>query len=536
MKKRLFAITILGLLALVTNALAAGCVFLIQTGVDANDDPVYREADSRDTALSSLISSVRASKALQSEIGDYDSTQRDSYARALASRGYSQEQINQSLANYVPDPIFINVTGDTGGLYNDWKSRFTVKTASGQTYSIQSPVVVAPLGSQVLTSGNSGLIEQDLVHEIGHGVFAKAYGLDRIPDSDRLGMTHAGGDNTDSAFALIEGFAEACGAFYTGRLTIAEDPDNAIASNWYSKDLTTGQLKPLSQLLCTEGWVATTLYKIMENGQNLDARKKLIGAMGSKAPTSFTDLITATKQAYPELSSLIDSTIYDTTGGQAGSPAGSTVSTSSPTDRTGNNSTGGTNTPLANGSSEIVGTELGQAYDSFYQAIVSSSFSAGSLNTVYQQVLSSQNGAAQRGGTLYTLQQVGRGSKILRDLYGYLSTRLGATPYYYYTERYQLQYGMALIASLYARQGQLEDQVAAVVAGQNGLSGGSTTGSAEAPTSGSPPMGPAAPIRTEYDSLLNGLKSGNVEAARQDLIRYERILKNRQGIRSNLSR
>ncbi|MBI4864517.1 MAG: hypothetical protein HY815_30310, partial [Candidatus Riflebacteria bacterium] len=315
---RIAVAVLLVLLILPALALAGNVVFLVRTGTDAEGNPMFRMADSRDTYLSSLFELTQSSKALYETTRYYDAVQKEKVAAALQQQGVTGAQLQYAQANFQTEPVFIEVTNSRSGSYNDWKGRFSVIYPNGQAYSFSSPRVVYALGGDVARSGNRSLIEQTLVHEVAHGVMAKAEGRNNLPDTPWLSKPHSGGSVSDDKLAFIEGWAEFIGAYFTGRQTIAGDPAGAIQTNWY------GRGKNAQQLINTEGWNATVFYHIATQGASQNAMWKMTQVMARTQPQNTWQLLTNLVRYYPELAPTVNQVVYADSGGQIAGPGGQT--------------------------------------------------------------------------------------------------------------------------------------------------------------------------------------------------------------------
>lgn len=292
-------------LLLAPAAVAREIVFLVRTGTDAEGNPQFRTADARDGHLVGIFDLTQGSRALQETTRYADATQQ--------TRGQS------------PLPVFIEVTNGSGNAYNDWRGRFSVAYPDGRNYTVSTPRVVIGLGSDVVRSGNRALLEQTLVHEVGHGVMAQVYGPDALPQTPWLSRPHAGGTVTDEQLSLIEGWAEFTGAYFTGRRTIAEDPADTLQSNWYARRAD-GSMKSAEEVVRTEGWTATILYQIATRARDQNAMWKLTDAMARTRPQSTMNLLATTGSMYPELVPAIRQVLAETSGGQIVDPGiGGTV-------------------------------------------------------------------------------------------------------------------------------------------------------------------------------------------------------------------
>lgn len=316
----LLVVCAISFLGTVASASGQGYVYLVRTGTDAEGNPMFRTADARDTYLSGVFEIERNSRPLQ-EVARYNQeVQRDRLAASLATRGLSPQDTRTALAAYPIEPVFVEVTNASSGAYNDWKGRFSVTYPNGQSTTHSSPRVVLPLGGDVMRSGNRGLIEQTVVHEVAHGTMALSQGRDALPETPWLSRPHSGGTVSDEPFAYIEGWSEFLGAYFTGRRTVAEDPANAFDSNWYALRAD-GSYKPASELVRTEGWMATVLYKVATEGRDQNAMWKLTQSMSRARAQSTMQLLAATAQYFPELAPTIDRVMSSASGGQLRGPA-----------------------------------------------------------------------------------------------------------------------------------------------------------------------------------------------------------------------
>ena len=193
-------------------------VFLIKSGTDSSGNPMYRMATSQDQRAQQIYNRFWNDQGVQKVIESHQ--QVDSNNLALNTPpGYHNIQ--------KPSPVFIEI-GNQTGTYNDWKGTFSVQDSNGRIHTYDEPRVVLDLNDSMWQSRDQSLVEQTLVHEIGHGIMRKLYGKSDMPDTPWLGRPHYGDLVTDEQLALIEGWAEFIGAEFTGRHTIAEDPADSL--------------------------------------------------------------------------------------------------------------------------------------------------------------------------------------------------------------------------------------------------------------------------------------------------------------------
>ncbi|MBI4861802.1 MAG: hypothetical protein HY815_16320 [Candidatus Riflebacteria bacterium] len=308
---------VLLVLVLTTAASGADVRFLVRTGTDSSGHPLFRLASSQDTNLTGLLGLAGSSRAIQQAADFSAAAQIQRFRDSLVAGGASRETVATAVARFKADPVFIQVTNSASGSYNDWTSTYSVDQGSGAIARYSGPRVVFSVNSDVVRSGDSGLIEQTLVHEIAHGIMAQAYGAANLPKTALLGQAHSGGAKTDEQLALIEGWAEFVGAELTGRMTVAQDPGGALESNWYGKN-EDGTIKSVSELYATEGWVATVLHHIVGRAQGKDALAKLTAVMAKYHPHSLGSLLQDLVRENPELAPAVNGALYADSGGQAG--------------------------------------------------------------------------------------------------------------------------------------------------------------------------------------------------------------------------
>ncbi len=264
-------------------------VFLIKTGTDSSGNPMYRMATSQDQRANQIYDRFWRDEGVQKVIESHQ--QIDSNNNALSTPpGYHSIQ--------KPSPIFVEI-GNQTGTYNDWKGIFSVQDANGRVHTYDEPRVVLDLNDSMWQSRDQSLVEQTMVHEIGHGIMRKLYGKSDMPDTPWLGRPHYGDLVTDEQLALIEGWAEFVGAEFTGRHTIAEDPADSLTMNAYAYQ-DNGQPKTPEQLFKTEGWVATVMLHISKHPSINNGYQKLLESMRLSRAHDFNAVLRKYLSKYPE--------------------------------------------------------------------------------------------------------------------------------------------------------------------------------------------------------------------------------------------
>jgi len=512
-------VLLLVLLLLPGFALSAEIVYLVRTGTDGSGNPMFRVADSRDTYLSGLFELTRNSKAMNEAARYYEATQKNSTAAALQAKGYNQSQIAAALQNYATEPVFIEVTNSSSGSYNDWKGRFSVQYGNGQAYTYSSPRVVYAMAGDVARSGDRSLIEQTLVHEVAHGVMAKAQSQYALPDTPWLSKAHSGGSTTDEQLAYIEGWAEFTGAYFTGRLTIAGDQAKAIDTNWYGRK-SDGSYKSLNELSATEGWNATILYHIAVQGRNQNAMWKMTQVMAAVRPQSTMQLLSALTQYYPDLAPTVNGVLYQDSGGQAGSPNGQTY-TSNVQGQYGGYSSN-VQGQYTGTSSNVQGRYTPSTNPSLEQLWYGQGGQTGQgAYTTYNQVRSYQT---QYGGTTadpMQLSSIAQETQQLQSLYWQKKQEIDQLPWYRFLEKSKMNRDLEMIADLYNRQLQLQESIMA-----------SGTGYAAQPdaTPAGGSSGPLEPKKT-IQSIVDSVSSADTAAAMEALKVHKELFERRKAQR-----
>ncbi|PCJ17437.1 MAG: hypothetical protein COB02_13520 [Candidatus Cloacimonadota bacterium] len=255
-------------------------VFLVKVGQDSQGDPMYQVADSSNPRHRSLYDRFYADNAVQRVITAHQK------AEQIKKRKDTPVGFH---ANLKTTPVFIEL-GNKTGTFNDWKSTFSIRDQQGRNHKYDQPRVVIDMNDSMFNSKDTSLVEQTLVHEIGHGIMRQAYGKDSLPDTPWLGRSHYGDLVTDEQLGLIEGWAEFVGAYYTGRHTIAEDPAESLSQNAYAYQ-DNGQPKSPEDLMKTEGWVATVLLHIANHNTINNGFDKLVDAMSDGAASNFNQIL-----------------------------------------------------------------------------------------------------------------------------------------------------------------------------------------------------------------------------------------------------
>ena len=313
----LFTLLLSGLLIVGVKAQALAnekMVFLIKAGTDSSGNPMYRMATSQDQRAHQIYNRFWRDEGVQRVIESHQQVESNNNALNTPP-GYQNIQ--------KPSPVFVEI-GNQTGTYNDWKGTFSVQDANGRIHTYDEPRVVIDLNDSMWQSRDQSLVEQTLVHEIGHGIMRKLYGKSDMPDTPWLGRPHYGDLVTDEQLALIEGWAEFVGAEFTGRHTIAEDPADSLTMNAYAYQ-DNGQPKTPEQLFKTEGWVATVMLHISKHPSINNGYQKLLESMRLSRAHDFNAVLRKYLSKYPEDGAAMQQILGKASINQFNSPMGGEI-------------------------------------------------------------------------------------------------------------------------------------------------------------------------------------------------------------------
>lgn len=296
-------------------------VFLTRVGQDSSGNPLLRVADSSDPRLAQLFHRFAQDQGIRRAAASHMTVESENLAASTPAGYHSVGK---------PQPVFIEVGSGTG-TYNDWKGNFSVQDQTGRTIHYDHPRVMLDLNDSIFRSSDPSLVEQTVVHEIAHGVMRMAYGKENLPHTEWLGRSHYGDLVTDGTLALIEGWAEFAGAYFTGRNTIAEDPAEAISQNAYAYQ-DDGTPKTPQNLFKTEGWAATVLLHISNHPNIHKGYEKLVAVMKSGKPQDFNSLLREYISRNPQDAKTIQEILAKDSLNQFNTPLGGPVVASAPGD------------------------------------------------------------------------------------------------------------------------------------------------------------------------------------------------------------
>jgi hypothetical protein len=316
--KSLLSTIFIIVLLLITSPLVAtplsdsDLVIIIKSGTNSDGTFRYEVADSSDQRAAQIWD-ISQKEAAMIKVADYYSDLQQPDNANLSS---DEQNLLNFYGNNDRDPVYIEIVEGSSGAYCDWKADFTLQTADGTIERCITPKVVLNRNDPLFTGTDRGLQTQTLVHEIGHGAMSKLYGYDSLPYTEWLHKSHSGGTVSDEKLAIIEGWAEFAGAYFTGDHTIANDPDNSMSDNRYAyTDIyAKTEVRSASNLKKTEGWVASTLLRLVES--NVVTIDDMNQAMSNGTPQTFDALTAEVIKIRPENRDAIKTTIAEASMGK----------------------------------------------------------------------------------------------------------------------------------------------------------------------------------------------------------------------------
>lgn len=482
-------------------------VFLVRVGTNSDGTPAFRVAQSTDYGAERVYRLAASSSALERTAAYYRRTQELANSSLLQqARQYGLSDSDQQMASSLleTEPIFVELKEGSGGTFNDWKGSFTVRDSrSGSPIRVSSPRVTLPLSSSVVTGGDSALLEQTLVHEAGHSIMAKGYGTRNLPDSPFISQAHAGNSVTDQQLAIVEGYAEFIGAYFTNRLTIANDPRNSITDNLYAYN-TSGGPKNASELQKTEGWVATLLYSIATRSGIQGCMEKMNNVMVRAKPQSILQFLEAFQKMYPSDAQALRAIVARSSNGAiyGNSYGGATVS------GTPSNTLSEYESTLNSYLRLRYGYLAGTGYSEYQRWRVGQAAQqeASRLQSIEQSLRRQMMSGGNAGNSMLRLQQIGRN---YQQAYTEVRRQMSTMPWYSQRDRSRLEAEAQALGEILQRHTQLV----------RSLESGAT---AYYPTVNKNRYYPQAPVNSKdaYRGLVDALKSGDRTQANQALEVY----------------
>ncbi len=279
------------------------------------DNLVYMKDDT-DSQISKIL---RENPEFIKQVRLYQKYQKDKFIKGLKSNfNLSDSQINKILAGYKPDPVYMVVneglvksvsfaTNKPFGLLETGaggKTSFSVKAAPLVTLSAAT--------INELKSGDRWGYET-VCHEIGHVMMYPTHGLLAYPQDITENIIekikkegHWKNKVTTPVFAMLEGWAEFNGAFFTGR-PIGD----------YTK--IDGRLKTEDEMLRTEGLTAKIMLDICLNADiNPDkdeGYEKITNTMMTHKSRTLNSFLKDYLKDYPQDRAVIEKIVKENTGG-----------------------------------------------------------------------------------------------------------------------------------------------------------------------------------------------------------------------------
>ncbi len=279
------------------------------------DTLVYMKDDS-DSQISKIL---RENPEFVKQVRLYQKYQKDKFIKGLKSNfSLNDSQINKILAGYKPDPVYMVVNeGLVKSVSFATNKPFGILEtgANGKTsLSIKAAPLVTLSAATIneLKTGDRWGYET-VCHEIGHVMMYPTHGLLAYPQDITENIIeaikkegHWKNKVTTPVFAMLEGWAEFNGAFFTGR-SIGD----------YTK--IDGRLKTEDEMLRTEGLTAKIMLDICLNPDiNPDkdgGYEKITNTMMTHKSRTLNSFLKDYIKDYPQDRDAVEKIVKDNTGG-----------------------------------------------------------------------------------------------------------------------------------------------------------------------------------------------------------------------------
>ncbi|PKK90445.1 MAG: hypothetical protein CVV64_08755 [Candidatus Wallbacteria bacterium HGW-Wallbacteria-1] len=271
-------------------------------------DPGFRDVEEMATADPSIRKAVLNYKRVQLEA-------KLSLKKNLEKQGMDAQTIELLMANYPVKPVYFVLDQGQGSNFCSLGSIKIIDEKSGakvERVLKDTPAVHLSMNGQTMKRRDRGDISRSISHELAHGAMGIAYGSpSRMPKSDYFGKPHWRGMVSDRAMALVEGWAEANGPYFSGDARFM----GPLEENVYSlKD--DGTLKSYDEMMRTEGFVSTLFYNIISGRSGIDdGYDKLMTLFAKGSPSTFEELALSFMDTYPADASRMLELFISLTGG-----------------------------------------------------------------------------------------------------------------------------------------------------------------------------------------------------------------------------
>ncbi len=279
------------------------------------DSLVYMKDDS-DSQINKIL---RENPEFIKQVRLYQKYQKDKFIKGLKSNfNLSDSQVNKIMSSYKPDPVYIVLneglvksvsfaTNKPFGLLEtrpDGKISFSAKAA---------PLVTLSNATINELKAGDRWGHETVCHEIGHVIMYPTHGLLAYPQDITENIIekikkegHWKNKVTTPVFAMLEGWAEFNGAFFTGR-----------PLGDYTK--IDGRVKTEDEMIRTEGLTAKIMLDICTDPEiNPDKDKgyeKIMDTMIKHKPRTLNSFLTDYIKDYPQERAAVEKIVQENTGG-----------------------------------------------------------------------------------------------------------------------------------------------------------------------------------------------------------------------------
>jgi len=275
-------------------------VILMEIGKSDSGQPICREVSLDDPAAADLYGFIKGDPGIQNAVDTFHRVQVEKQERdlqELRAAGLSEEEI-AVVRNSTPIHPAYFVIDSTGEVNSASVRGFELADGRGDRQPMPDvPLVHVAVNSPTMQSGNITRQVRSLAHELGHCMMGVLYeGAENFPQSDYLGKSHWRGKVTAPGLAMIEGWAEFTGPYFSGD----ESKIVSIDAGDFAFNEDSGELKSHSEMMATEGVIASIFWDMMKSDSGLQDPWIKIGTVFQKhRPETMEDFERAFLTEYP---------------------------------------------------------------------------------------------------------------------------------------------------------------------------------------------------------------------------------------------
>ena len=282
-------------------------------------DPTNSLVYIKDSSDSEINKILRQTPSFVTQVKTYQQIQIDKFKNSIKENfpNLSQESFDKIVANYKPDPVYMVLNENLKGVSFATTIPFAL-IEKGEATTTTTKIKAAPLVTlspdtiNELKNGDSWGAET-VCHEIGHVIMYPTHGLLNYPYSATeliieqvKNEGHWKGKVTTPTFAMLEGWAEFNGAYFT---------NGSIQNYTSNKDV----LKSYDEMIRTEGITAKIMLTICEDTTiNPDRQKgyeKILTTMRTHKCRTLNSFLVDYVKDYPADKETVEKIVSSETNG-----------------------------------------------------------------------------------------------------------------------------------------------------------------------------------------------------------------------------